>query len=140
MSCSRSSGMSNSNRSRWKFTEQTMIRVRINSVQHSTVQQHDVDDTTTSKCRYLGAIYTYSSQQLLYIDICTAVSSCFIQVYVRQSAAALYRHTYSSQQLLYIGIRTAASSCYRSCAYSINCYFEEEMLRIIQQVNSNSQH
>ena len=30
-----SSGMSNSNRSRWKLTEQTMIRVRINFVQHT---------------------------------------------------------------------------------------------------------
>ena len=35
MSCSRSSVMSNSDRSRWKLTEQTMIRVRINLLQHT---------------------------------------------------------------------------------------------------------
>ena len=35
MSCSRSTGMSNSDRRRWKITEQTMIRVRINLVQHT---------------------------------------------------------------------------------------------------------
>ena len=35
MSCSRSSGMSNSDRSRWKLSEQTMIRVLINFVQHT---------------------------------------------------------------------------------------------------------
>ena len=41
------SGMSSSDRSRWKLTEQTMIRFRI-SITY-TVQQHDVDDTTTRK-------------------------------------------------------------------------------------------
>ena len=35
MSCCRSSGMSISVRSRWNLTEQTMIRVRINLVQHT---------------------------------------------------------------------------------------------------------
>ena len=35
MSCSCSSGMSNSYKSRWKLTVQTMIRVRINFVQHT---------------------------------------------------------------------------------------------------------
>ena len=35
MSRSRRSGMSNSERSRWKLTEQTMIRIRINLVQHT---------------------------------------------------------------------------------------------------------
>ena len=35
MSCSLSSGIPNSDRSRWKLTEQTMIRVRINLVQHT---------------------------------------------------------------------------------------------------------
>ena len=35
MSCSHSSRVSNSNRDRWKLTEQTMIRVRINLVQHT---------------------------------------------------------------------------------------------------------
>ena len=35
MTCSRSTGMSNSVRSRWKLTEQTMIRVRINLVPHT---------------------------------------------------------------------------------------------------------
>ena len=35
MRCSRSSGISNSDRSRWKLAEQTMIRVRINLVQHT---------------------------------------------------------------------------------------------------------
>ena len=35
MSCSRSSSMSNYGRSRWKLTEQTMIRVRINLVQRT---------------------------------------------------------------------------------------------------------
>ena len=35
MSCSCSSVMSNSDRSRWKLTEQTMTQVRINLVQHT---------------------------------------------------------------------------------------------------------
>ena len=35
MNCNRSLGMSNSDRSRWKHTEQTMIEVRINLVQHT---------------------------------------------------------------------------------------------------------
>ena len=35
MSCSHSSDMSNSNGSRWKLTEYTMIQVRINIVQHT---------------------------------------------------------------------------------------------------------
>ena len=35
MNCSRSSTMSNSDRSRWTFTEETMIRVRINLEQHT---------------------------------------------------------------------------------------------------------
>ena len=47
MSCDRSSRMSNSGTSRWKLTEETVIRVRINLVQHTKVQPHDIDDTTT---------------------------------------------------------------------------------------------
>ena len=35
MSCGRSSGMSNSDKNRWKLTDQTMIRVRINPVHHT---------------------------------------------------------------------------------------------------------
>ena len=35
MSCSRRSGMSNSDRSRWKLAEETMVLVRINFVQHT---------------------------------------------------------------------------------------------------------
>ena len=48
MSRGRSSGMSNSTRSRWKLAEQTVIRVGINLVQH-TKHSH-VDDTTTRNC------------------------------------------------------------------------------------------
>ena len=36
LSCGRSSSMSNTSRSRWKVAEQTVIRVRINLVQHTT--------------------------------------------------------------------------------------------------------
>ena len=49
MSYCHSSGMSNSNKGRWELTEQTVVWVWINCVQHTQSSKHHINDTTTKK-------------------------------------------------------------------------------------------